>query len=92
MAWRVIWEGVAALGSLGVPRGLAWLTAMFGRDKYSDRAMRLLRRPPVESAVHLEGASDFLLHGTPGGAEETEDSDPSQTVNPGGAEKAELMG
>jgi hypothetical protein len=37
-----------AICGLSVPRGLAWLTALFGSERYSERAMRLLRRPPVD--------------------------------------------
>jgi hypothetical protein len=35
------------VSSLALPRGVAWLTALFGSTFYSERAMRLLRRPPV---------------------------------------------
>jgi len=34
-------------GSLGAPRGFAWIIALFGNEQYSERAMRLLRRPPL---------------------------------------------
>jgi len=44
-----------AISATRVPRGLAWLTAIFGSPHYSDRAMRLLRRPPVESRDQRKG-------------------------------------
>lgn len=47
MAWHTILEAIAGLSSLGLPRGVAWLTALFGTKKYSERAYRLLKRPPL---------------------------------------------
>jgi hypothetical protein len=46
-----------AICGLSVPRGLAWLTALFGSDRYSERAMRLLRRPPVNGTDNSEPGS-----------------------------------
>lgn len=46
-AYKVV-EVVAALSTIGLPRAVAWYTAMFGSKHYSKRALRLLRRPPVE--------------------------------------------
>ncbi len=49
MAWlRDLLEVAVVVGSVSVPRGLAWIVALFGSDKYSERAMRLLRRPPLQ--------------------------------------------
>jgi hypothetical protein len=41
-------EAGVAICSIGVPPGLAWLTALFGSERYSERAMRLLRRPSLQ--------------------------------------------
>jgi hypothetical protein len=90
MDWHTGWQAILALGSLGALRGVAWCIALFGSERYSKRAMRLLRRPPVESAGHLQGTPDFLLHGTPGQTEKAQGADLSQAVNRGDAEKAEL--
>jgi hypothetical protein len=59
MAWHAILGAVAGISSLGLPRGVAWLTALFGSKFYSERAMRLLRRPP------LAGSSAARRSGTP---------------------------
>lgn len=43
-----------AICGLSVPRGLAWLIALFGSERYSERAMRLLRRPAVNGTEKPE--------------------------------------
>jgi hypothetical protein len=53
MSMHVTAACAAALGTLSAVCGLAWLVAIFGSQHYSDRAMRLLRRPPVEGQVPL---------------------------------------
>jgi hypothetical protein len=45
MPWHTILEAVVGIC---MPRGVAWLTALFGSERYSQRAMRLLRRPSVQ--------------------------------------------
>jgi len=45
MAWHL--AVVVISGGLGLPRALAYLTALFGSEYYSQRAMQLLRRPPL---------------------------------------------
>lgn len=60
MISHVVWAAVTLLASLSVRR-VAWLTALYGSQKYSERAMRLLRRPPlpgVESSATLPGPAD----------------------------------
>jgi hypothetical protein len=52
MTWLHALTGIAAvIGSLSVPRGVAWFTALFGSDRYSQRAMHLLRRSPLPGAA-----------------------------------------
>jgi hypothetical protein len=48
MAWHVFLLTGTVLSGISVPRGLAWLTALFGTEHFSQRAMRLLRRPPMD--------------------------------------------
>jgi hypothetical protein len=49
MVWR---EGAALVIRLGSPMvligAITWLVALFGSNRYSERAMRLLRRPPLQ--------------------------------------------
>ena len=49
MAWmRQVLEAVMVTsGSFGLLRGIVYLTALFGSDRLSKRAMRILRRPPL---------------------------------------------
>jgi hypothetical protein len=61
MTWHAFWAVVGVISSLGVMRGVAWLTALYGSQKYSERAMRLLRRRPlpgVETSATLPGPAD----------------------------------
>ena len=53
MTWHMFWAAVTVLSSLSVMRGLAWLTALFGSEYYSQRAMRLLQRPPLQRSAKV---------------------------------------
>ena len=48
MPWHVFWAAATVLSSLGALRNVAMVTALFGSEYYSERAMRLLRRPPIQ--------------------------------------------
>jgi len=47
MPWHVLWAAATVLSGLSGMRSVAMVVALFGSDFYSDRAMRLLRRPPI---------------------------------------------